>query len=158
MEHLEEYKKLNINNQSIQEQSFTDFYNLIHSKECISILKKALDYLCIDSNPRYIYLAYIISNFKSDLLNKSNSEPEPFLELHLFNKSKKITELFDLLLLQEKSKYVNEIKSEIFLFKIAFGEWQVNPYDQDLIIPYSDSYSKLLIAAEDLAVQALATD
>jgi hypothetical protein len=114
---MQQYKELDINYESIQSQGFMEFSRLINSPQYISTMKQLLQSFSIDINPRYIYLSYVIYNFKSELFYNS----EPFLELILFYKSKKITELFETLI---NSKDPGDLVSEITSFTLLFHKWQ----------------------------------
>jgi hypothetical protein len=114
---MQQYKELNINNESIQSHGFMGFSRLINSSQYISTMKELLQSFSLDINPRYIYLSYVIYNFKNELFYNS----EPFLELILFYKSKKITELFETLI---NSKDTGDLVSEITSFTFLFHKWQ----------------------------------
>jgi hypothetical protein len=106
-----------LNNESIQSLGFIEFSRLINSSEYISTMKQLLQSFSLDINPRFIYLSYVIYNFKNELFYNS----EPFLELILFYKSKKITELFQTLI---DSKDPGDLLSEISSFTLLFHKWQ----------------------------------
>jgi hypothetical protein len=134
---MQRYKELNINNESIQSHGFMEFSRLINSSQYVSTMKQLLQSYSLDINPKYIYLSYVIYNFKSELFYNS----EPFLELILFYKSKKITELFETL---NTIKVSDELVSEIKSFISLFHKWQT--IDASLLIrTLQDSFDELNI-------------
>jgi hypothetical protein len=119
---MEEFKELNVNNESVKEYEYTDFIKLINTPRNISTMVKLLDSFSIKVNPRYIYLSYVISHFKNELFYNS----EPFLELFIFYKSQKITDLFEKII--SDSFYltlIEEIEKEIENFVSVFKKWQI---------------------------------
>jgi hypothetical protein len=135
--YINTYKELNINNETILSYEFMDFSKLINSPLYISVLKQLLLSFSLDINPRFIYLSYVISNFKSELFYNS----EPFLELILFYKSKKITELFETLLVTQDP---GDLEKEISSFTSLFHKWQTT--DASLLrISLQDSFEELNI-------------
>jgi hypothetical protein len=116
---MQQYKELDINYESIQSKGFMEFSRLINSPQYISTMKQLLQSFSIDINPRYIYLSYVIYNFKSELFYNS----DPFLELILFYKSKKITDIFETLISNELTNGC-DLVSEIKSFTSLFHKWQ----------------------------------
>jgi hypothetical protein len=120
---MEEFKGLNINNESVKAYEYTDFIKLINTPQNISTMVKLLDSFSIKFNPRYMYLSYVISHFKNELFYNS----EPFLELFLFYKSQKITDLFEKIISEnvKEMKNVKEMEKEIEDFVSVFKKWQI---------------------------------
>jgi hypothetical protein len=134
---MQKYKELNINNDTIQSYELMDFTKLINSPLYLSAMTQLLHSFSLDINPKFIYLSYLIYNFKSEIFYNT----EPFIELLLFYKSKKITELFETLLISKESR---DLEKQIVSFTSLFYKWK--KIDASLLrISLKDSFEELNI-------------